>query len=119
MGKFNAAAVDRAAYEPLMRNVRGRRVLLDRDAAKYFEVELKTLNAAVKRHRDHFPPDFMIEFNDAGDCDREQLGAARGFTEVGVNSLAMVLKSKRAIAHSIAIIREGVANFALFRGRKP
>lgn len=92
-----------------MRKVDGRKVLLDRDAAEYFGVELKTLNRCVKRHRNRFPPDFMIEFNDGEGVDRELLGAARGFTEVGIDMLAMKLKSKHAIAHSIENIREGVA----------
>jgi hypothetical protein len=118
MGEHNAAAVDRAAYKPKMRDIGGCQVLLDRDAAEYFEVELKILNAAVKRHLNRFPPDFMVEFNDGESCDREQLGAARGFTEVGVNALAMVLKSKRAIAHSIAIVREGVAAFGRIRSMR-
>ena len=50
----------------------------------------------------------MIEFNDGEGVDRELLGAARGFTEVGVDMLAMLLKSKKAVAHSIENIREGV-----------
>lgn len=115
MGKQNSVAIGRAALKALMRDVRGTKVLLDRDAADYFEVEVKVLNAAVKRYRNRFPSDFMIEFNEGEGSDRELLGAARGFTEVGVDMLAGLLKSQRAIAHSIANIREGVAAFALFR----
>lgn len=110
MGKLNAADA-RAAYEPLMRDVRGCRVLLDRDAAKYFEVELKTLRSAVTRNSSRFPADCMIEFR--GD-DALRLGR-RAFTEVGVNLLASVLNSKRAVAHSIAIIEEGIANYHWIR----
>lgn len=115
MGKHNAVGVSRAALEPLMRDVGGCKVLLDRDAAEYFEVELKTLNGTVKRHRNRFPPDFMVEFNDGEAVDRELLGAAWGFTEAGVDALAMVLRSKRAVAHSIENIREGVAALARVR----
>lgn len=115
MGKDNTVGIDRAALEPLMRNVRGCKVLLDRDAAEYFEVKLKTLNAAVKRNRERFPPDFMIELDDGIGADRELMGAARGFTEVGVDMLSMVLKSKRAALHSVDYIRELVAAFARVR----
>lgn len=105
----HAFRMGRAALEPLLRKVEGRKVLLDRDAAEYFEVELKTLNGCVKRHRNRFPPDFMIVFNDGELVDRELLSAARGFTDAGVDMLAMLLKSKKAVAHSIESIREGVA----------
>ena len=111
----HAFRIGRAALEPLMRKVGGRKVLLDRDAAEYFEVKLTTLNRCVKRYRNRFPPDFMIEFSDDELVDRELLNAARGFTEAGVDMLAMMLKSRRAIAHSIENIREGVT--ALKRSR--
>ena len=39
---------------------RGHRVLLDRDLAVLYGVETRTLNQAVKRNRDRFPPDFMF-----------------------------------------------------------
>jgi len=39
---------------------RGHRVMLDRDLAQRFGVQLKRLNEQVKRNRDRFPEDFMF-----------------------------------------------------------
>jgi len=40
--------------------LRGHRVMLDRDLAELYGVELKRLNEQVKRNRDRFPDDFMF-----------------------------------------------------------
>lgn len=121
MGKPNAAGT----LKSLMRPARGRQVLLDRDAAKYFEVRLSTLSATVERRRDYFPADFMLVFRgcEAAGFDRRYgikrpRRLVRAFTEVGIESLASSLRSERAVAHSIATIREGIANFGLIRGRR-
>ncbi len=39
---------------------RGHRVMIDRDLAILYGVETRTLNQAVKRNLDRFPPDFMF-----------------------------------------------------------
>jgi hypothetical protein len=41
--------------------IRGERVMLDRDLANLYEVETKSLNLAVKRNIKRFPPDFMFQ----------------------------------------------------------
>ena len=41
--------------------LRGHRVMLDRDLAELYGVELKRLNEQVKRNRDRFPEDFMFQ----------------------------------------------------------
>jgi hypothetical protein len=41
--------------------IRGERVMLDRDLAALYGVSTKTLNQAVKRHKDRFPDDFMFQ----------------------------------------------------------
>ncbi len=48
---------------------RGQRVLIDRDLATLYGVETRTLNQAVKRNLDRFPPDFMFRLTakDAAD----------------------------------------------------
>ena len=43
--------------------VRGLRVMLDRDLAELYGVETKVLNQAVKRNIEHFPEDFMFKLN--------------------------------------------------------
>ena len=57
--------------------LRGERVLLDADLAELYGVETKTLNRAVKRHRDRFPPDFMFQLTgeEAGNL-RYQIGTS-------------------------------------------
>ncbi|MBC7721583.1 MAG: ORF6N domain-containing protein [Pedobacter sp.] len=42
-------------------NLRGERVMLDRDLATLYEIETKSLNLAVKRNIKRFPEDFMFQ----------------------------------------------------------
>ena len=39
--------------------IRGQKVMLDRDLAELYQVETRVLNQAVKRNIDRFPEDFM------------------------------------------------------------
>ena len=105
-----------------MRPARGRQVLLDRDAAKYFQVRLSTLSAAVERWRDHFPPDFLLVFRgcEAAGFERRYgisrpRRLVRAFTKVGKESLAGTLRSERAVAHSIETIRSFFAMYDRLR----
>lgn len=41
--------------------IRGQRVMLDRDLAAMYGVETKVLNQAVKRNIERFPEDFMFQ----------------------------------------------------------
>ncbi|MEO8111127.1 MAG: ORF6N domain-containing protein [Ginsengibacter sp.] len=41
--------------------IRGERVMLDRDLADLYETETKSLNLAVKRNIKRFPKDFMFQ----------------------------------------------------------
>lgn len=50
------AVVQRKIYE-----IRGRKVILDRDLAALYQVETKVLNQAVKRNIERFPEDFMFQ----------------------------------------------------------
>jgi len=43
--------------------VRGQRVMLDRDLAELYNVETKVLNQAVKRNIDRFPEDFIFQLD--------------------------------------------------------
>ena len=43
--------------------VRGLRVMLDRDLAELYNVETRALNQAVKRNIDRFPDDFLFRLN--------------------------------------------------------
>lgn len=97
--------------------IRSIKVMLDSDLAKLYQVSTKSLNLAVKRNIERFPSDFMfqlthkeskllrsqIETSKKGRGGRRYLPHA--FTEQGVAMLSSVLKSKRAVQMSIAIVR--------------
>jgi phage regulator Rha-like protein len=60
--------VNKLAYMQIIRSIqnriyeiRGERVMLDRDLAALYEVETKVLNQAVKRNIKRFPADFMFQ----------------------------------------------------------
>ncbi len=101
--------------------IRGQRVLLDRDLAAMYGVETKVLNQAVKRNIERFPNDFMFQLdNEEFVSLRSQFVTSnneRGgnryrpfaFTEQGVAMLSSVLKSPTAIQINIAIVRAFVA----------
>ena len=40
--------------------IRGKKVILDMDLAKLYEVETRVLKQAVRRNRERFPEDFML-----------------------------------------------------------
>ena len=98
--------------------VRGHKVLLDAELAALYGVDTRVLIQAVKRNRERFPADFMIELTATEWAAlRSQivtLKRGRGqhrkylpyaFTEQGVAMLSSVLKSARAIAVNIQIMR--------------
>ena len=101
--------------------IRGQRVMLDRDLAELYQVTTGALNQAVKRNADRFPPDFMFQLTDAEtDNWKSQIvitnsismGLRRNpyaFTEQGASMLSAVLKSSVAAQTSIAIMRAFVA----------
>ena len=103
------------AVETRIRVIRGHRVLLDADLAVLYGVSTKRLNEAVRRNASRFPLDFMFQLSsDEGGSLRSQIATStRGgrryepyaFTEHGVAMLATVLRSTRAIAVSVEIIR--------------
>ena len=49
--------------ENLILLLRGYKVILDRDLADLYEVEVKQLKRQVRRNRDRFPADFMFELS--------------------------------------------------------
>ena len=44
----------------LIYEIRGKKVMLDSDLAKLYQVETKVLKQAVRRNLDRFPQDFMF-----------------------------------------------------------
>ena len=102
--------------------VRGQRVMLDRDLAELYEVEVKYLKRQVNRNIERFPSDFMFaisheEYNSLR-CQNGTLKSGRGqhakympyaFTEEGVAMLSGILRSPMAIQVNINIMRAFVA----------
>jgi len=98
-------------------NIRDQKVMLDRDLAELYQVETKALKQAVRRNLKRFPEDFMFEMSKRELADwRSQFVTSNDdrlglrhlpfcFTEQGVTMLACILKSERAIAVNIQIIR--------------
>lgn len=98
--------------------IRGEKVMLDRDLAELYGVPTRTLNQAVRRNIKRFPVDFMFQLskqelenwksqfvisNPAAKMSLRKPPLA--FTEQGVAMLSSVLRSERAIAVNIAIMR--------------
>ena len=108
--------------------VRGFRVMLDRDLAELYETETKRITEAMKRNHRRFPGDFMFqltlkewrtlrsqfatsnaETSARIESDKDSKGGTRylpyAFTEHGVAMLSGVLNSEKAIQMNLAIIR--------------
>lgn len=96
--------------------IRGRKVLVDADLAELYGVPTEALNQAVKRNRERFPDDFMFRLDEEEkeevitNCDHlRALKFSRVpplvFTEQGVAMLSSVLRSAKAVAVNIEIMR--------------
>lgn len=95
--------------------IRGRRVMLDKDLAKLYEVDTSQLTRQVRRNLERFPEDFCFQLT------KEELknlichfgtskrGGTRklpyAFTEQGIAMLSGVLHSRRAVGVNIQIMR--------------
>lgn len=99
--------------------IRGQKVMLDRDLAELYQVETRVLNQAVKRNIKRFPSDFMFQVTeDEFEILKSQFvisswGGVRklpfAFTEQGVAMLSGILNSDVAIEVNISIMRAFVA----------
>lgn len=114
--------------EDLIVTIRGQKVILDSDLARIYGVSTSRLNEAVKRNRERFPPDFafrierrevtdlmsQIATSSCKDTGRRYSGAAKhggrrklpwAYTEHGALMAANVLRSPRATAMSVFVVR--------------
>lgn len=121
--------------EPLIRNLRGERVILDSDLARVYGVEVRSLNQAVQRNQERFPVDFafklsgeeaqnlksqivtsslqVIEDNlDIANSSQDVTSSHGGrrklpwaLTEHGALMAANVLRSERAVQMSVYVVR--------------
>jgi hypothetical protein len=98
--------------------IRGEKVLLDADLAKFYGVPTKVLNQAVRRNLARFPADFIFRLNKEElekwrsqivtsnlDAKMSLRYAPYAFTELGVAMLSSVLHSPRAVQVNIEIMR--------------
>ena len=115
----NIVAIDINAVKSSMLQVRGQKVLLDRDVAALYGVETRIINQAVKNNPEKFPAGYVAELA-AQEVEilRSKiltLEAKSGkghyskhgykvFTERGLYMLATILKGERAVRATLAII---------------
>ena len=103
-----------------IQEIRGQKVIVDADLARFYGVETRRLNEQVRRNKDKFPPDFLFPLSDQeADILKSQnaISSSHGgrrkttyaFTEYGALMAANVLRSKKANQTSILIIRAFIA----------
>jgi hypothetical protein len=96
--------------------IRDQKVMLDQDLASLYGVETGRLIEAVKRNVERFPEDFMFQLDsEEYEVLRSQIAISKSrggrryppyvFTEQGVAMLSSVLRSPRAVAVNIEIMR--------------
>lgn len=121
MAEDNIPQANQVAIRQMIIDLRGVKVILDRDIAKLYGVTTGNLNKAVKRNIERFPERFMFQLNEEENLlfqnGISSWGGTRtlpyAFTEQGVAMLSSVLHSPTAIQVSISIIDAFVALRAL------
>ena len=108
------AVIQNKIYE-----IRGQKVMLDKDLAELYQVEVRVLNQSVKRNIKRFPPDFMFQLSEDewGNLKSQFVTSSWGgdrrlpyaFTEQGIAMLSSVLKSQTAVDVNIRIMRAFVS----------
>ena len=119
-GVSGSAALER--IEPLIREIRGDRVILDADLARIYGVQTRVLNQAVRRNLEKFPSDFVMRLTPAAvrQVNRSQvvIGSQKhrnprhrpyAFTEHGAIMAANILNSRRAVQMSVYVVRAFIA----------
>ena len=115
--RISAELIPTPAVQQRILVVRECHVMLDEDLAELYRVETRRLVEQVKRNQERFPSDFMFQLT------KDEMAALKSqsarskpkrggrryapyvFTEQGVAMLSSVLRSPRAVAVNIAIIR--------------
>jgi len=127
MGREKDLAIAVEHLDRLIHEIRGQKMMLDRDLAALYGVETKALKRAVKRNAARFPADFMFELTaEEYGFLRCQIGTLKrgehakylpyAFTEQGVAMLSSVLRSQRAVQVNILIMRAFVRMRAVLSG---
>ena len=96
--------------------IRGKQVILDRDLAKLYQIETRTLNQKVKRNIERFPSDFCFKMTEnefinwksqTVMSNNDKIGLRRTpyvFTEQGIAMLSAIINTNVAIEVSIRIM---------------
>ncbi len=102
--------------ENMIYEIRGMQVMIDRDLARLYQIETRTLNQKVKRNINRFPECFCFQLTSSEFInwksqivmsDRDKIGLRRApyvFTEQGVAMLSAIINTNIAIEVSIRII---------------
>jgi hypothetical protein len=116
---------------PPIHIIQGRRVMLDSDLARLYGVTTMAFNQAIRRNRNRFPADFVFEIDHEKHARlisqiviskpkergalRSQIVTLKGrggrrkpalvFTEHGAIMAASILRSPRAVAMSVYVVR--------------
>jgi ORF6N domain len=107
-----------ATITSVIRTIRGKKVILDADLARIYDVPTKALNQAVKRNLQRFPNDFLFQLTleEVANLNRSQIvtGSQKhrdprllpyAFTENGAIMAANVLNSPEAVRMSVFVVR--------------
>ncbi len=118
------------SIQDIIYDIRGVKVMMDYDLAAIYGVETRSLNQAVKRNMERFPPDFMfrltenewetVKSNSLSDSMSSQIvmtypekrpkkATPYAFTEHGAVMLASVLRSPSAVKMSVMVTRAFIA----------
>ncbi len=130
--------------ETAILTLRGERVILDADLAKIYGVDTRSLNQAVRRNREKFPPDFFFQLtsDEAIAMNRSQIVTAStevkrpmrsqiviasqrnvrhppfAFTEHGAIMVANILNGPQAVQMSVFVVRAFIKMRAALTGTR-
>ena len=91
---------------PLIYEIRGRQVMLDRDLAALYGVLTKNLNKAVKRNVERFPEDFMFQLTKE-ECLRFQSGTLETGTIANMDTLRFQNGTSKQVATLDMLAKRG------------
>ena len=101
----NKEIIHESEVKELIIELRGEKVLIDRDVAKLYGVETRDINKAVKNNADKFPENQeLVENFHRLESLKYSTVVPKAFTERGLYMLATILKGPRATATTFAII---------------
>ncbi len=82
--------------------IHNKRVILDRDLATMYQVDIRTLNRAVAKNLKRLPKNFMLRLTKK---ETKELGSRYAFTASGVAMASAILNSPIAACVNAAIVR--------------